>query len=208
MTTLAQQPPSSNGMPWPLLIMVVMFATPTIAGWFFFFNPQLLPNGRGNSGALIEPSRDISSLTLRTTDGNNFDWLQLRDQWVLATAWPGDCTEDCAAALYQSGQTRLAVGANRARVARLLLLPQGATAPDAATLNRATALTPANPIAFATAFERPNQTEPSGTYIIDPNGRLMMHHAATAPPKLILEDLEQLLKASKSWGQGGVYGHR
>jgi len=197
-----------------MLALILLFALPPIAGWFFFLNPQLLPSTQSNNGTIIEPARAVSDLQLITRDGTPFDWSLMAGKWVLITYADKDCTEACIERLKNSGQIRKAVGANRQRVERLLLIVGSDKTSNQQVmndqLNGATLLTPLIEMTeqVLSRFTVSDTIKPSGNYLIDPYGSLMMHHPVEMPEKMILRDLEKLLKASQDWANGGQYGHR
>ncbi|MEN8167322.1 MAG: hypothetical protein ABFR65_07590, partial [Pseudomonadota bacterium] len=110
-----------------LWMLIALFALPPIAAWLFYLNPQWLPAGRTNQGALIDPPRAMQTITLQTREGGRFDWSPLQDQWTLTVLTEGRCDEQCTEQLIKVRQIRRALGANRQRTERLLIL-----LPDAA----------------------------------------------------------------------------
>lgn len=195
---------------WPLWAMIVIFALPAITAWFFYFNPELLPDTRVNRGELIEPVRPWpADLPLASADGAPFDPAVFRDRWTLLLVSRAPCGPACEQKLAELRQIRLALGESRYVVERMALLVGDAAAPlgedyDGTTLARADrAVEPA-----LQALLGPAPTVWDRVYIVDPFGNLMMRYAADAPPKDVLKDMERLLKASKTWIKGAQYGHR
>ena len=196
-----------------LWILVLLFALPPIAAWLFYYNPQWLPEGRSNNGALIAPSIAMQQFTLQTPQGDAFDWEPLREQWTITVLAEGRCQEQCIEQLIKVRQIRRAMGANRQRIERLLiLLPDAAGNLELPSLDglEGTRLAvvqaidkPAVEQAFAPAtFEQ-------SLFLIDPRVDLMMVHDMNhITSKQVLQDLEKLLKASQSWVKGGQYGHK
>jgi len=199
----------------PLIFLVGLFALPPLAGWIFFLNPELMPSGTTNNGAFIQPPRPADGIALTTPQGNQFDWGVLRDKWTLVTVQEGDCLAPCQQRLIEVRQMRRALGANRQRLERLLVL-----LPD----NNGTVTFPSldglegTRVAFGDHDSAIQLRGLSGSgessleqnyYLIDPRGDLMMRHdTSTLTAKLILKDLETLMKASQSWVKGAQYGHK
>ena len=210
MTGSAASAPAGGRSLWPLWAMVVIFALPAVAAWFFHFNPELLPATRVNRGELIEPVRPWpSELRLVRSDGSVFDAAAFRDHWTLLVVSRAPCGAECERRLAELRQIRLALGESRYVVERVALLAGGA----------ATAL--AEPFAGTDVVRADSSAEPAlqalfgpgpdiwdRVYVVDPFGNLMMRYAADAPPKDVLKDMERLLKASKTWIKGAQYGHR
>ncbi len=198
-----------------LWILIGLFALPMIAAWVLFLNPQWLPTGRTNHGELIDPPRPLQSLRLQTADGEWFDWQSLQDMWTMTLVSEGGCDAACIEVLIKVRQIRRATGANRERIARLLILMPDANGrldlPDMGGLEGTELL-------IADSSQRSNiealfplqlleQAIP--IFLIDPRGDLMMKQDPTQiTTKEILQDLERLLKASQNWAQGGRYGHQ
>ncbi|MEW8507950.1 MAG: hypothetical protein AB2598_14720 [Candidatus Thiodiazotropha sp.] len=198
-----------------LWLLIALFALPMIAAWVFFLNPQWLPAGRTNHGELIDPPRPVGSLQLYTADGNLFDWQSLQDMWSMTLVSEGGCDAACIEILIQVRQLRRATGANRQRIARLLILMPDANGrlelPNLGGLEGTELL-------IAESGQRGNieslfplqlSEQAIPVFLIDPRGDLMMKQDTTKnSSKEILSDLEKLLKASENWAQGGRYGHQ
>jgi hypothetical protein len=196
--------------PWPLWAMVVIFALPALAAWFFHFNPELLPATRVNRGVLIEPVRLwTASLGVTRSDGTLLDAATFGGRWTLVVPSRAPCSADCERRLVELRQIRLALGESRYVVERLAVLvgdvptelgePLTGTHVARATRDSATQLE---------AFFGPGPDIWDRIYVVDPFGNLMMRYAADAPAKDVLKDMERLLKASKTWIKGAQYGHR
>jgi hypothetical protein len=196
---------------WTLPAMVLVFAAPVLAAWFFYFNPEYLPSTRSNKGELIQPLIVLADTAeLRTMDGAPFDLEQLKGTWTLVSINAAPCDEDCRQRAIGLRQIRLALGETRFSVERLLLLDGPAdTAALAAELDGMhIAMLQGGEAGKLLAALNEGDRALNRTYILDPMGNLMMRYAADAPPKDPLKDMERLLKASKNWIKGASYGHR
>jgi len=198
----------------PLALLTLLFALPPLLGWIYFLNPQLLPTGRGNHGTLIDQPQSVLELPLRSENGERFNWGAIKGKWVLVNLTRGSCEKSCQEQLIQQRQIRLALGANRQRVARLLLILPEQQRQSAAQLPegvKGTFIALANDINEAQLnklFDVTRGAAQDSFYLIDPRGYLMMKYPSSLPSKAILQDLEKLLKASQSWVKGGQYGHK
>jgi hypothetical protein len=199
----------------PLWLLIALFALPPIAAWLFYFNPQWLPEARGNYGRLVEPPRPVDSLQLLTPVGAPFDWQALQDHWTLTLVREGGCDAACIEALIEVRQIRRATGSNRRQIERLLiLLPdrQGLLEPPDLAGLEGTALAIADSDQrreLLTIFQADLSAQAIPLFIIDPRLDLMMtHDTSLIPAKQILQDMEKLLKVSQSWVKGGQYGHK
>ena len=190
-----------------LLLLVLLFALPPLAGWLFYANPQWLPERQKNHGILISPPRSLADLPLQDGQETPFDWNSLKGHWTLVYHNRGSCGTPCQAQLERLRQIRRALGAERLHIERLLI--QERTNRDSTPGD--TQFTAGIKVLYLDAsqrqqFERlfalPDGSGNPSTYLIDPNGMLMMAHGKGQPAKEILQDLELLLKASRNWLKG------
>jgi cytochrome oxidase Cu insertion factor (SCO1/SenC/PrrC family) len=198
-----------------LWMLVALFALPPIAAWLFYFNPQWLPEGRTNHGRLIDPPTNMQPLSLLSPEQTAFDWAPLQERWTLTVMAEGRCDEQCTVQLIKLRQIRRALGANRQRVERLLiLLPDTSGDLQIPTLDglegTRLAIVPEIDKPAVQALYAGTQKSPSNLlFLIDPRVDLMMvHDMSRITSKQILQDLEKLLKASQNWAKGGQYGHQ
>jgi hypothetical protein len=196
-----------------LWVLIALFALPMIAAWVFFLNPQWLPAGRTNNGELIDPPRSVQSLRLQTAEGEIFDWQSLQDMWAMTLVSEGGCDAACIEVLIKARQIRRATAANRQRIARLLILMPDAAGrldlPNMGGLEGTELLIgdSSQRVSIESLFPLQLSEQAIPIFLIDPRGDLMMKHDTTkVSSKEILQDLEQLLKASENWAQGGRYG--
>lgn len=195
---------------WPLWVMVVIFALPAAAAWFFYLNPDLLPSNRVNRGELIEPVRPWpADLELTRSDGSVLDARAFGDRWTLVVPSRAPCGTDCERRLLDLRQVRLALGESRYVVERLaVVIGDGPTDLGEPLAGTQVARAGASSAPRLEAFFGPGTDIWDRIYVVDPFGNLMMRYAADAPPKDVLKDMERLLKASKNWIKGAQYGHR
>lgn len=195
-----------------LLALIAVFAMPPLLGWLFIMNPDWLPSETVNKGVLVHPPRAVSGLQLLDTEnGQPFDWNFFRDKWVFVAINRGDCDQQCISRLINLRQLRRALGAERQRVARALILLPNATGetsepPPMEGLEGTQILHTATDSAAGdtvSLFELDQAEASDHLFIIDPRGDLMMRHDLKAlKTKEILKDLQLLLKASANWVQG------
>lgn len=195
-----------------LLALIAIFAMPPMLGWLFIMNPEWLPSETVNKGELIHPPRSLSDIKLSdTANGEPLEWGEFQDKWVFIAVNRGDCNEQCISRLINIRQLRRALGAERQRVARvLILLPDAAGGnpkpPSMAGLEGTRILQTQNSSdtsELLSLFELEQVEASNHLFIVDPRGDLMMrHNLATLKAKEILKDLSLLMKASANWVQG------
>ena len=185
-------------------LLVVAFGAPFVAGWLFVLNPAWLPGGGGgaNHGELIVPARSMEGVTLRNTQGEAVPVGSVRGQWTLLLA-AQRCEVQCREMLWKMRQVRRALGADRKRVARLLVLDD---LPAGALTQLLRSEYPAMPVFRPAGDDLGSRLSPAkgvvrGLFVIDPGGNLMMRYALSAPAEGMLDDLQRLLKVSKHWGE-------
>ncbi|CAK0770620.1 conserved hypothetical protein [Gammaproteobacteria bacterium] len=187
---------------WQLWLMVVIFALPVVASWFFYFNPQWLPATRSNHGELISPAHPWPQglKLVHSNNGTSFMGPEvLGRHWTLLTVEQLPCAEACRAKLSQMLQIRRALGESQFEVERMVLLVGPLGTEDAAFnfegARGVVADTSALPV--LREFFGPNTDFWNHLYIMDPAGNLMMRYPVDAPSKDVLKDLEHLLRSSK-----------
>jgi cytochrome oxidase Cu insertion factor (SCO1/SenC/PrrC family) len=200
-TPLSPQPKRSNRTLW---ILVAVCAFPYLGGWLYFQYMDTLPLPKTtNYGTLVSPVRAVGELPLVGADGATFNTADLRGSWVLVTVADSACTELCQKNLYFLRQVRQAMGNERRRVERLLVLTETSQLPALQPSLKEhegmkVALGPADSITRLQAqLQNPNPVAQNGLYIIDPLGNVMMSYPPDFNGELIIKDLRRLLKVSQ-----------
>lgn len=114
---------------------------------------------------------------------------------------PPPCAQACRDILYRTRQAHRALGRDRGRVQRLWILPAAAQAPELGeVLARHPGLRLARvPSPWLAALPQPaGRGSRAAIYVVDPRARVMMAYPHGAPAQAILEDLERLLRASRT----------
>ena len=158
-----------------------------------------------NRGELVQPVQPLSEFSFTTVAGKTVTLDTLKGSWSLVYFDSAQCDKQCGDNLYKVRQSRLAMGGEKERVQRLMVLTDGK--PSASLLKLleehpgmhvssvegnelAEFIKPFNHDGKAMAGQR--------IYIVDPFGNLMMQYAKEAPPKDVVKDLERLLKYSRT----------
>lgn len=184
-----------------LLALLAVTGLPFLLALAFFYNPQWLQGiGTNNHGELVQPTRSIPPLRLQTHDGRRFDTASMHGNWSLLMLAGSDCAADCTRNLYHLRQIRLAMGEDRYRVLRLMLLTDGRGGDGLETVLEPFAGTRVltGPTADRTQLIdllAVNGPPANGrVYLVDPEGRLVLSYPPNPPWKDVLKDLQRLLK--------------
>lgn len=185
------------------VLMFIFFATPFVVSYlaFFFWKPTTT----GNHGQLITPVVAMPADKLSVVDGKDAPAAAgekaLRGKWLIVTRDGGICAEACEKKLYAMRQTRLILGREMTRVARVVLVDDAARPSETLQKNYAgTAWVAAqnSPWLAKLPREAGDTTEGRGYfYAIDPMGNLFMRYKADIDIKLISADFRRVLKASQ-----------
>jgi cytochrome oxidase Cu insertion factor (SCO1/SenC/PrrC family) len=177
-----------------LLLIFAVAVAPFVLAWlaYLFWEPGRFMN----HGELIAP-RQLPSGALTLRDGRPFRLDEHRGKWVMIHVDSGACGESCRKQLYYMRQVRLALGADRDRIARVWLLTDDrppsaeiAALYDGVDLVRAAG----SPLVAALPAER----DPSDhVYLVDPLGNRLLRFPRDPDPKRMLKDLQRLLKVSR-----------
>ena len=118
----------------PFWGLVIVTGLPFILALYLFLHPEMLEVlGTKNHGQLIQPTRDLPALHLQTLDGRGLDLASLKGNWTLLMVADGKCGEACQQNLYYLRQIRRAMGENRTRVERLMVLDDDTPGADLQT---------------------------------------------------------------------------
>ncbi len=189
-----------------MLLVLGVCAAPVLASYFSYF--VLRPQARTNYGALIQPTRSLQALSLRTLDGQPVDARSLHGQWLLLALGPADCRVDCDKRLYMQRQLRDMLGRERERIDKIWLVTDDGELPDAlrtALQSDAGLRVLRAPREALAAWLQPaaGHALEDHLYLVDPMGEWMMRMPADPDPAKVKRDLDRLLRASASWDQPG-----
>ncbi|MFV0680770.1 SCO family protein [Ottowia sp.] len=192
---------------WKMLLLALVCAAPVIASYFSYY--VVRPDGRRNFGTLIDPQQAIPVGAAATDlNGQPFDLMGLKGQWLLVTVGGGACDARCESNLYLQRQLREALGKDKDRIDRVWLVPDQARVPDVLepALHQATVVrVPSEVVARWMAPEAGHALN-EHLYVVDPMGHWMMRFPASldrAGAARAKRDLVRLMRASASWDRAG-----
>lgn len=189
------EPQAGRGRGKLLLIAIIFIAPLLFAAWMYYGNQGWQPAGRTNHGVLLEPI-----VNLNEAPGLDSLW-QLTDtegRWVMILGEAGACGGACRDALYRMRQSRLMLGNDMSRVARIFL--HGDIRPDTVWLDgeHPGLITISNEgLSGMLNRKKPQGSGSGGLYLVDPLGNLVMYFAPDLAPEDMVSDIEHLLELSR-----------
>jgi hypothetical protein len=185
--------PKGRGRIQFLLIAAIFLGPLAIAAWMYFTDSALIPEGRVNHGALLQPIVNLpEELPGSGLHAHN------EGHWVLLHADADACDEECQYALYTLRQTRLMLGKEMDRVIRVFL--HGETPPDTVFLaeeHDGLVTLRDDSLGELLDSKRPQDLAAGGYYLVDPLGNLVMYFPRSIDPSALVEDVKRLLKQSR-----------
>lgn len=176
------------------LLLLGFFAAPMFAAWIAYFGWH--PDKHKNYGSLLKVT-PLAQTAGSLLDGKPYSLDAIKGKWVMVHIGPAACNAVCQKQLYYMRQSRLVLGKNQDRVARVWVLTDQAQ-PDAELLRAHPGLLVWRPAHASFVAQFP--TERAGAshiYLVDPLGNLMMRFPEQVDPKGLIKDMKLLLKASQ-----------
>lgn len=189
-----------------MLAVLLVCAAPVIASYLTYY--VIRPEGRMNTGELIEPQRPIppaADLPLSTLAGEPVRPESLQQQWLLIAVGGGACDARCERQLYLQRQLRETLGRDKDRVDRVWLIDDAEPAREVLlpALEGAHVLRAPAEALNTWLPAAAGQSPRAHFFLVDPLGNLMLRFPVDADPSKVKRDLERLLRASKSWDRAG-----
>jgi len=189
-----------------MLLVLLVCAAPVVASYTMYY--VVRPASRTNYATLIEPTRSMPALPLRTLDGRAVEPRTLQGQWLLVAVGPAACAAPCAERLFMQRQLREMLGRERDRVDKVWFVTDDAALP--AALEARLAGDPSMHVLRVPRDALAGWLQPEAghaiddhLYLVDPMGEWMMRAPADADPARFKRDLERLMRASAGWDQPG-----
>jgi hypothetical protein len=185
----------------------VAFGLPIILAVVLYNYSDTMRRPTVNYGELVLPARPLKDFTLQRLDREGVINLgDLERFWTLVYVDSSECDERCKQNLYKVRQCRLAMGGEKERVKRLMVLTdtshwQALSRHLEQHRGMMVGSAAGQPLEqFLRQLELENSASPATAqriYLVDPLGNLMMSYPADAEPKGIVKDMERLLKVSQ-----------
>jgi len=187
-------PERSNATLWLLL---ASFILPAVAAYaYFLFGERPEPD---TYGELITPVIDIETLELTDILDNPIPRKELTSSWRMFYITADTCPEQCEQSLYNMRQINIALGKNQSRVDHVVL-HSAIAQPGFINLleqQHPHVLRARIPAQKLQLLQLQNPAQNSAIYLMDPHGNIMMRFADGLDPKLILKEINKLLKISR-----------
>jgi hypothetical protein len=189
-----------------MIAMMLVCASPVLASYFTYY--VLRPEGRSVYGELIQPQKDMPSITVKNDQAQDVALQSLRGQWLLVTVASGACAERCQQNLYFQRQLREILGREKDRLDRVWLVTDAAPIPAELqnALQGVHVLRMDSETVARWITPGAGQQAQDHLYVVDPMGNFMMRFPANMDvpgASKAKKDLNRLLKASSSWDQAG-----
>jgi hypothetical protein len=168
--------------------LAALFFAPLVASFWLYYGTAWRPAGHVNYGELINPPRPLPAVNLPGV-------TLFRGNWTLVYVGNGSCDASCHQALYVMRQTRLALGTDMTRIARVFLVSGSCCAREYLAREHAGLVVLGTPGARLLGEFPPGETAHS-LFVVDPLGNLMMRYDVRRSPGGLLLDLKKLLGLS------------
>ena len=190
-------PEAKQRKPYALWVLIIIFFVPMIVAYAYFFLGDQFSTG--NHGELITPVVQVEQLQLKDQAGQvkQFD----ETKWLMLYIAEKNCDVICSKILYNMRQINIALGKNAHRF-EYMAVHLEAMGPEFSQLisnehpNALHAYGVKDVISRELYSTQPG-TNSNAIYIMDPLGNIMMRFNPDVSPKMILKDLNRLLKISR-----------
>jgi len=190
-----------------LVLLIAFFVAPIVLAIIMYNTmPAGGPSKTKNYGELVVPARPLTDVALKTEDGQDFKFSDMKKTWVMIYIGKSECGKTCADILYKMRQSRLAQRGEHLRIKRLYISTTGkAKSSLVKVLKEHPGLEvvsgdPENIKTVLEQFELENKVSAKSAnrlYFADPLGNLMMSYESDFDPKGLIKDMELLLKISR-----------
>lgn len=198
----AGRTPTLSGSRIRLVAVFIMFFGPVILAvvWYYGLGAAYAPRGGANHAPLVAPPVPLEAFANPVPDGGEVGLDSLQGHWTVVHRLGETCGEDCGTSLYNTRQTRMALGKDSHRVRRVLL------GRDAEKMRQVAAEHPDLDLLLRRAGGLGDQLAPvaedqgagpDDALLVDPLGNVMMLIPASLDPSDLLKDLKKLLKLSR-----------
>jgi hypothetical protein len=185
-----------------LLALILMPIVVVVLATIVFYTRIGLPEGTRNRGELITPPLQFKELPMRDIHGADVKLEESKNMWTFLLIFPSSCTDHCKKQMWETRQTRVALGKYQGHIRRAWLVAGGEIDqpmkrwlaeehPDIQLLYTESASLDA--WIGRSAVGKKSLTE-ARFYLADPRGFVMMYYDQEDTYKDTITDMKFLLK--------------
>jgi cytochrome oxidase Cu insertion factor (SCO1/SenC/PrrC family) len=169
--------------------------------WYYGLGAAYAPRGGTNHAPLVTPAQPLAAFSNPGINGGNgLDREALQDHWTIIHRIEERCEAACKTSLYNTRQTRLALGKDLSRIHRVLVVSDIGSAPQIQTEHPDLLIVRRVNAGLDDQLKpivQLLQAAPDDAFLVDPLGNVMMLIPGTLDPSDLLKDLKKLMKLSK-----------
>lgn len=185
-----------------LVLIFSLFLGPLLGAFFWYYGlgATLFPKGKSNHAPLLSPLVTLAPFQNDLFEQGSISFESLKHIWTIVHLSETSCAQDCQKSLYNTRQTRLALGKNADRVQRYIIVTDPTLANQIQQNHADATLVKHTEKGIGKQLRqiiKQHNLSNDDALLIDPLGNVMMIIPATLPPKLLLKDLKKLLKVSR-----------
>lgn len=182
------------------IALVLIFASPFIAGWMALYVFELKPESI-NYGTLVQPVKKLQWPVMKSVTGERFE-NGFGQKWTFLLITREACTKQCQSNLFYMRQIRTLLGRNTPRLQNVLVMTNSPNSDLSSFLGDYP-----NLIVIENSSDILNsQFQVTGAgmvgstprlYLVDPDKNYMMHYPAQFDHYRVLDDIKKLMKLSQ-----------
>lgn len=194
---------NENSLLWhrvKFIALVLVFASPFIAGWMALYVFELKPESI-NYGSLVRPVKKIQWPVLESIVGERFE-NGFGRKWTLLLFTRGPCPDQCQSNLFYIRQIKALLGRDTPRLQNVLVIAGAVDAKlNTFLLDYPNLIVIQNNSESLVSQFQVSDVEPVGStpglYLVDPDNNYMMYYPAEIDHYRVLEDIKKLMKLSQ-----------
>ena len=181
-----------------LIAIASMFFLPILLSWYLNFFTDFKRDAEGiQHGILINPPIQLG--TLYGFSIGQKDIQELQKKWTLVFFTEDDCDNTCQEKLYKLRQIRLAIGKDREKVERLLVVNKSLDWSNFEEDYLDQKIIDVNSDSYQAlnqVFSEYQGYSKNAIYLVDAYGSLIMKYPKDTEPKGIIKDIERLIRVA------------
>ena len=184
-----------------LVFIFSLFLGPLLVAfvWYYGLGAMLTPEGKANHAPLITPVVTLVPFENQRHDDSIVNLESLRHKWTILHFLGSQCGEQCRKSLYNTRQTRIALGKDAGRLQRFVVVDDANLANDIQQNHADAVLVMPSVNGLQNQLQQlieQHQNSVNDGILVDPLGNAMMFVPADLDPGLLLKDFKKLFKLS------------